>query len=69
MKHEDTFTASETTGHEGPIPGGREANTLTHSEPGSIGGGIAGERTQPATESIAMSKELRHELEVEGGGS
>ena len=68
-KYADRFTAMEVIGHGGPIPGGRETNTLTHSEPAAMGGGIAGERTQPAPESIALDETLRHELKREGGGS
>ena len=66
---ERTFDAGEVVGHTGPIPGGRETDTLTHSEPGALGGGIAGERTQAATESIALDDTLRHELQLEGGGT
>lgn len=63
-----TFTAEEIVGHDGPIPGGREMDTLTHAEPGALGGGVAGERMRPTGESIAVDEPLRRELKREGGG-
>jgi hypothetical protein len=60
--------ATEVVGHDGPIPGERDAGTLTHAEPGALGGGIAGERTPPSHESIGVDEALKHELELEGGG-
>lgn len=60
--------AIDVVGHDGPIPGERDSSTLTHAEPGALGGGIAGERTPPSQGPIAIDDALKHELELEGGG-
>ena len=60
--------AGEVIGHEGPIPGEREIDTLTHAEPGALGGGVAGERLPFTRDPIAIGDEVRDEIERDGGG-
>ena len=60
--------ATDVVGHEGPIPGERDSATLTHAEPGALGGGVAGERTPPTHGPMAIDEALKRELELEGGG-
>jgi hypothetical protein len=66
---ERTFDAEEVVGHQGPIPGGRESDTLTHSEPGSMGGGVAGERLPAGGDRLSMDEETLKEMKKDGGGS
>lgn len=68
MKRLNVPDATDVVGHGGPIPGERDRDTLTHAEPGALGGGIAGERIIPTSEPIAVDAELRRELQREGGG-
>jgi hypothetical protein len=50
------------------IPGARDASTLTHREPGAIGGDPYGADI-PATSAEWEDAETRRQHEIEGGGS
>ena len=50
------------------IPGAHDATTLTHREPGSIGGRPNGEDI-PAVPAEWEDDATRHEHELEGGGA
>jgi len=60
--HPDGHTSAE------PIPGAREASTLTHRQPGAIGGDPYGADI-PATPPDWEDADTRREHEIEGGGA
>jgi len=60
--HPDGHTSIE------PIPGERDPSTLTHREPGSIGGEPYGADI-PAVPPDWEDAETRRQHEIEGGGS
>ena len=51
-----------------PIPGERDATTLTHREPGAIGGQFSGADTPSPDAQSWMDAETAHEHVREGGG-
>jgi hypothetical protein len=51
-----------------PIPGAREADTLTHREPGAIGGRFTGEDTPPPQRTDWLDERTAAEHAWEGGG-
>ena len=50
------------------IPGERDATTLTHREPGAVGGQFAGADIPPGAPPDWMSAATRRDREHEGGG-
>ena len=60
--HPDGHTSAE------PIPGAREASTLTHRQPGAIGGDPYGADI-PATPPDWEDADTCREHEIEGGGA
>lgn len=62
--HGDSIQPSPAV-HE-PIPGERDATTLTHREPGAMGGRMSGEDTPP--DGVPLDEALTAEREREGGG-
>lgn len=52
-----------------PIPGERDPTTLTHREPGAIGGRSSGADTPPPDTRLWMDPETARLHEIEGGGS
>jgi hypothetical protein len=51
-----------------PIPGERDASTLTHREVGAMGSGGNGELTPPEGADALLDRTTRRELVREGGG-
>lgn len=51
-----------------PIPGERDATTLTVRQPGAIGGRFSGADTPSVDPSVWIDKTRARELEIEGGG-
>jgi hypothetical protein len=54
---------------EEPIPGARDASTLTYRQPGSIGGRFSGADTPPADPTRLLDEDTIHDRELEGGGA
>ena len=52
-----------------PIPGEREADTLTHRQPGAMGGQFAGADTPSPDTDSWMDRETARLHTIEGGGS
>jgi hypothetical protein len=52
-----------------PIPGERDATTLTHREPGAIGGSFTGADIPSPDRSNWMDPVTSHQHEIEGGGT
>jgi hypothetical protein len=52
-----------------PIPGERDVTTLTHREPGAIGGSFTGADTPSPERSTWMDAVTSHQHEIEGGGT
>jgi hypothetical protein len=52
-----------------PIPGERDASTLTVRKPGAIGGRFSSADTPPVETSRVMDPATIHDRELEGGGS
>jgi len=66
--HESHPTPSHATPVAEPIPGERDATTLTWRAPGAIGGRFSGADTpSPAPETL-MDVATRHDRKIEGGG-
>jgi len=51
-----------------PIPGERDASTLTHRQPGAIGGRFSGADAPPVDPRRLMDAATMHDRELEGGG-
>lgn len=51
-----------------PIPGTRDASTLTSREPGAIGGRFSGADTPSADAADLMDPATLHDRQLEGGG-
>jgi hypothetical protein len=54
---------------EEPIPGARDASTLTYRQPGSIGGRFSGADTPPSDPTRLLDEDTIHDRELEGGGA
>ena len=54
--------------HDGPIPGEHDASTLTHRQPGAIGGRPTGDDTPSPKPEDVMDSATIHDRELEGGG-
>jgi hypothetical protein len=54
---------------EEPIPGARDASTLTYRQPGSIGGRFSGADTPPADPTHLLDAATIRDRELEGGGA
>ena len=54
---------------EEPIPGERDASTLTHRQPGSIGGRFSGADTPASDPTRLLDEDTIHDRELEGGGA
>jgi hypothetical protein len=52
-----------------PIPGERDASTLTHREPGAIGGRFSGADTPSSASRALMDDETLRLHRLEGGGT
>ena len=52
-----------------PIPGARDASTLTHRQPGSIGGRFSGADTPSVDATHLLDEDTIHDRELEGGGA
>lgn len=52
-----------------PIPGERDPTTLTHREPGAMGGRFSGDDTPPPDRRTWLDEETAREHRREGGGS
>lgn len=51
-----------------PIPGERDPSTLTHREPGAMGGRFSGDDTPPPDPRAWLDEETAREHRREGGG-
>ncbi|MBI2187275.1 MAG: hypothetical protein HYU37_09175 [Acidobacteria bacterium] len=52
-----------------PIPGERDATTLTWRAPGAIGGRFSGADTPPPAPDTMMDAATKHDRKIEGGGN
>jgi hypothetical protein len=57
------------TGPHEPIPGERDGDTLTHREPGAIGGAFNGQDNLPAPVDGLMDQQTVRDRVLEGGGA
>jgi hypothetical protein len=57
------------TGTHEPIPGERDEQTLTHREPGAIGGAFNGQDDIPAPVAGSMDEQTLRDRVLEGGGA
>jgi len=60
--------ADQQSPHE-PIPGERDESTLTHRQPGAIGGAFNGENNVATDVDTRVDDQVRRELMREGGGA
>ena len=51
-----------------PIPGERDASTLTNRQPGTMGGRFSGADMPPVDPAYLMDPATRHDRQLEGGG-
>jgi hypothetical protein len=65
----DAPAAAGGRAHHEIIPGERDATTLTHREPGAIGGQFAGGDTPPPDASAWLDEQTASEHAREGGGT
>jgi hypothetical protein len=65
--HPELFPAPHEAARE-PIPGERDATTLTHREPGAIGGQFSGADTPSPDTRAWLDSVTAHEHAREGGG-
>jgi hypothetical protein len=54
---------------EEPIPGERDASTLTYRQPGSMGGRFSGADTPSSDPTRLLDEDTIHDRELEGGGA
>jgi hypothetical protein len=59
----------ETTGTHEPIPGERDEQTLTHREPGGMGGAFNGQDNMPTPADGLMDESTLRDRMLEGGGA
>jgi len=57
------------TGTHEPIPGERDEQTLTHREPGAIGGAFNGQDNIPAPVDRSIDEQTLRDRVLEGGGA
>jgi len=66
--HESHPTRPHATCAEEPIPGERDATTLTRRAPGAIGGQFSGADTPSPAPDALMDAATKHDRKIEGGG-